>query len=386
MAEKLQKYIDKLRNLEKKPERIRALALFSGGLDSILAAYLLAKQGVEVIGLHFDTGFLSGNHQEVVEKWRKDFPILKFEFIDISDEYIDLLNSPKYGYGAAANPFIDCHLYMIRQAAKLMETFDAHLIITGEVKGQRPKSQNSRAMELIKEQSEISGFLLRPLSAKLLPITVPEEKGWINRENLLAINGRSRASQLQLAKDFELNLDVRPGNDACFLLESPFSTRYFDFLLNNDQKPKKAHFELFKLGRQFRISPNAKLILGRNKEENEKLKLHNESLNDKYFMYAENVKGPIGLLEFVQKPSEEEFSAAASIILRYSNVTENQETIVKFQINDETTEVTATPSDDEFFRDMLLIGVSKNRKKGEHVPIATKNAKKHKGEINTSHG
>ena len=383
-----EEYISYLRKLDAKPEKIRALALFSGGLDSVLAAYLVVKQGVEVICLHFDTGFLSGNHRELVKSWVKIYSGLKFEYIDVSEEYLDILRNPKYGYGASANPCIDCHLFMIRQAALQLPKFNAHFIITGEVRGQRPKSQNSRAMKKIEEKSGISGFLLRPLSAKILEETVPEQKGWINRENLLDIHGRNRQRQLMLAKVLDAPIISKPGSDACNLLESPFSVRFFDFIKYNEKKtPDKKDYELLKFGRHFRISENAKLIVGRNESENERLlklqqKTHDNDQNSYIVMQVEKFPGPIGLLESKPDISQDDIEFSAQIVIKYSKAPSNTQIKVNIIYNEKTESIITEAAANSAIFHQSLIGVPKNRPKNFIIPNATRNARLYKGEIN----
>ena len=384
----LEKYIAKLNDINEKPEKIRALALFSGGLDSVLAAYLVAKQDIELICLHFDTGFLSGNHRELVESWRKIYNGLNFEYIDVSDEYLDVLRNPKFGYGSSVNPCIDCHLFMIRQAALQLPKFNAHFIITGEVRGQRPKSQNHRAMTKIEDESGISGFLLRPLSAKILEETVPEQKGWINRENLFDIHGRSRQRQLLLAKELDAPIISKPGSDACNLLESPFSVRFFDFISHNEEKkPYKLDYELLKFGRHFRISKNAKLIVGRNEAENERLlqlkKLADDNEQNSYIvMQVEEFPGPIALLEKTSDISQDDIKFAASIVVKYSKAPSNKQINVNFIDEENQDSLLVEAAEFSAIFHHSLIGVPKNRPKNFIVPNATRNAKLYKGKIN----
>ena len=384
----LEEYIANLLKLNEKPEKIRALALFSGGLDSVLAAYLVAKQDIEVTCLHFNTGFLTGNHRKLVELWKKTYSGLNFEYIDVSDEYLDVLRNPKFGYGSSANPCIDCHLFMIRQAALQLPKFNAHFIITGEVRGQRPKSQNQRAMEKIVDESGISGFLLRPLSAKILEETVPERRGWINRNDLLDIHGRSRQKQLLLAKELDVPILSKPGSDACNLLESPFSVRYFDFISHNEQKePTKIDYELLKFGRHFRISKNAKLIVGRNEAENERLlqlhqKTNDNDKNSHIVMQVDEFPGPIALLEKTSDISQDDIKFAASIVVKYSKAPSNKQVKVNCIDNEQQYSIFVESAEYSAIFHHSLIGVPKNRPKDFIVPNATRNAKLYKGKIN----
>jgi len=170
-------------------KKSKAVCVFSGGLDSILAIKLMQEQGVEVIALHFLSPFF-GNKQKIQKKAQKlGVPI---KIIDFSKEYIKLLRGPKHGFGKAANPCIDCHALMLKKAKKYARKIRADFLVTGEVLGERPFSQNKKALTIIEKEAGVAGILLRPLSAKLLPITIVEKKGLVNRSKLLAISGRRR--------------------------------------------------------------------------------------------------------------------------------------------------------------------------------------------------
>jgi tRNA-specific 2-thiouridylase len=180
---------------------LRALSLFSGGLDSQLAVKIIQEQGIEVIGLHFTTPFFGGSRE--ISKAASDLGI-EFREIDISEDYIPrVLLNPVYGYGKNFNPCIDCHAYMLNWAGKLMKEYEASFIITGEVVGQRPMSQNRSALNAVDKLSGYKGLVLRPLSARLLEESIPEKEGWVDREQLLDINGRGRIRQMELALEWK---------------------------------------------------------------------------------------------------------------------------------------------------------------------------------------
>lgn len=248
-----------------KERRRRTLALLSGGLDSTLAVWLILKQGIEVVGVNFTTPFFSP--KKAIESAK--FLNIPLEIIDITDEYLNILKNPKYGYGKNLNPCIDCHAFMIKKTLELMKKYSADFIITGEVLGERPMSQNKNSLNIVTKYSGAEDYILRPLSAKLLPPTKPEREGWVDREKLLDIQGRSRERQLELAKEMGLENIPTPAG-GCLLTEPIFSKKLLD-LLKNKEDITRRDLELLKIGRHFRLPSNVKVIVGRNKDENEKL-------------------------------------------------------------------------------------------------------------------
>ena len=246
-------------------KRAKALALLSGGLDSTLAVWLILKQGIEVIGVNFTTPFFSP--KKAIESAK--FLNIPLEIVDITDEYLNILKNPKYGYGKNLNPCIDCHAFMIRKTFELMKKYNADFIITGEVLGERPMSQNKNYLNIVAKYSGAEDYVLRPLSAKLLPPTKPEREKWVDREKLLDIQGRSRKRQLELAKEIGLENIPTPAG-GCLLTEPIFSKKLLD-LLKNKEDVTRRDLELLKIGRHFRLPSNVKVIVGRNKDENDKL-------------------------------------------------------------------------------------------------------------------
>jgi len=249
---------------------IKALALLSGGLDSLLAAKLIQNQGVKVTGLSFKSYFF--NPKALSASWR----IIS----DFSSSHLKIVLKPKYGYGKNMNPCLDCHLLMLKEAKKIMVKNNYQFIITGEVLGQRPFSQTRHNLNLLEKESGLTGLILRPLSAQLLPATIPEQKGWVKREKLLSINGRSRHIQLQLAKKFGLTNFSAPGT-SCILTDPAYSQRLKQLIVNCPH-PKANDLALLKLGRHFYFPSQARspqdepgiylIIVGRNHQENLALK------------------------------------------------------------------------------------------------------------------
>ena len=246
-------------------KKIKAIILFSGGLDSILAAKILQEQGIELLGITFKSYFFNGDQ---AKKAAKEIG-LPLEALDFSKEHLKMVKNPKYGYGKAMNPCIDCHILMLKIAKKMMKKQGGmRFVVTGDVLGERPMSQNKKALELIEKESGLKGYLLRPLSAKLLEPTIPEKLDWVDREKLSDIRGRSRKKQLALAKKYKIKEYPTPAG-GCLLTDLEFGKRLKE-LLEICPKCGGNDIELLKLGRHFWES-NVKIIVGRNEEENKKI-------------------------------------------------------------------------------------------------------------------
>lgn len=243
----------------------RALGLMSGGLDSTLAAMTLMRQGIEVTGISFVTPFFHA------EKARKAAATIGYPLIieDISSIHLEMLKQPHYGYGRNMNPCIDCHAMMFRLAGARMHSEGFDFLFSGEVLGQRPMSQNANALKAVAKYSGFPDRILRPLSAKLLPPTPMEETGQVDRHQLLDIQGRSRKCQQALAGDWGLK-ELPAVAGGCLLTEAGFSNQLRDLLSHNPAATVN-DVELLKIGRQFRLSPTVKLVVGKNKEDNQAL-------------------------------------------------------------------------------------------------------------------
>jgi len=242
---------------------MKALAVFSGGLDSMVAAELIRSLNIDVLGLFFETPFFSSEKaRESAETIR-----LPLKVVDISGIHLEMVKNPKHGYGANMNPCIDCHMLMLSQAGRMLEIEGADFIFTGEVLGQRPMSQHKSALSLVAAGSGYGGLVLRPLSARLLPPTIPETEGWVKRESLLNLSGRSRKPQMSLAERFGIRKYPASGG-GCLLTDVIFSRRLRD-LFSAKRDVQTREIELLKIGRHFRMSPGTKLVVGRNQKENE---------------------------------------------------------------------------------------------------------------------
>ena len=290
---------------------MKAIALISGGLDSTLAANLIKEQGVEVVGLRFKIPFCHDGNKS------PSGLDIEIKEVNISDDFLKMLENPRYGYGSNMNPCIDCKIIMLSKARELMEQYGAKFIVTGEVLGQRPMSQNKQALETIVKKAGVEGLLLRPLSAKLLPETIPEREGWIRREELLSFSGRGRKPQIELARTLGIPDYAQPAG-GCLLTDPGFSQRLKDLMAHDGLRGDD--IELLKIGRHFRLSQTAKLVVGRNEKENERL-LNLAREDDYLFMPTDELAGPTSLGRGIL--SEELIKLSCSITCRYCDLNVN---------------------------------------------------------------
>lgn len=289
---------------------MKAIALFSGGLDSTLAAKLIIDQGIEVIACNINTGFGSTKDRLAHMKNMCQQIGAEFRSVDIRDEYIrEVLFTPKYGYGKNFNPCIDCHAKMFEVVKRLMEEWGASFLISGEVLGQRPMSQNSDSLQKVLNLSNCEGLLLRPMCAKSLAPTIPEIEGWVDREKLENISGRNRERQMELADQFGLKDYEAPGG-GCLLTDENFSNKIRDFIAHDTFSVED--IPTIKYGRQLRLPDKAKLIIGRNAEDNEILKGVN---NPKYLHVTTELVGPHAMIS--RNASDQDKLLAAKLILAY---------------------------------------------------------------------
>lgn len=315
----------------------------SGGLDSTIAAAMLMRQGIEVQGLTFYTGFCVVEHNRRSKTRKKKKPVrnealqagakleVPVELVDISGPgYLKVLTDPKYGYGSAINPCIDCRIFMFKRAKEYMKEIGAQFIFTGEVLGQRPMSQRTHPMRVIENDSDMEGLLLRPLSAKRLAETVPEKEGWVDREQLGNIQGRSRQVQMRLAREYGIEEYPSPAGGCCFLTDKNFARRIMDFF-DHEGKENLTMDDvmLLKIGRHFRLSPECKVVMGREEGEN---KFLNNCASGRWKMETMDVTGPTTLIE--GKPSEAELKLAAGMTARYAGVSDFSSARVQFWRDD----------------------------------------------------
>lgn len=309
--------------------KIRGIGLLSGGLDSTLACRLIVNQGIEVKAINFYTGFCTTDFRRQVNRKAHKGKVytneslqsaahlgVEIEYIDISGTYIqDVLVKPKHGFGKAINPCLDCRGYMLGRARKYMEENDAQFVFTGEVLGQRPMSQYRRALDIVAKESGLRGRLVRPLSAQLLPSTVPEQEGWLDRSKLGSISGRSRKEQYRMAEELGITVFAQPAGGCCSLADQNYARKMWDLLehTRNGSVPTLDDVILLKVGRHFRPSDRLKVVVGRDEVENKFLERYNG--NGRMMLYSLDTMGPITIAE--GNIEEDEIATAAAITARY---------------------------------------------------------------------
>jgi hypothetical protein len=306
-------------------QQIKAIALISGGLDSMLAAQTVIEQGVHVEGINFFTGFCVEGHTHAIRKQAKAKPKrnnslwvaeqlgMKLHIIDVIDEYKDVLINPKHGYGANMNPCLDCKVFMVNKAKHWLQENGFDFIITGEVIGQRPMSQRKQTMPIIAKESGANDLLLRPLCAKNLPITKPEREGWVKRELLHDFSGRSRKPQMALANQFGFEEYAQPAGGCCFLTDESYSKKLVDLWETRGHKDYELDdVMLLKVGRHLRPNPRFKIMVAREDGEANFMSGYKRNFIN---MNCSTHKGPLALL--VGEPNAEDISLAAKILARY---------------------------------------------------------------------
>jgi len=304
----------------------KAVALISGGLDSLLAAKVMLEQGVHVEGINFYTGFCVEGHTHAIRKkdkakpkrnnalWSAEKLGIKLHIIDIIEEYKDVLINPKHGYGANMNPCLDCKIFMVGKAKEWAEENGFDFIITGEVIGQRPMSQRRETMPVISEESGADDRLLRPLCAQNLPETLPEREGWVNRDELYDFSGRTRKPQMALAQKFGFDGYAQPAGGCCFLTDKAYSVKLTDLWASRGKRDYEIDdIMLLKVGRHIRPKPHFKLIIAREEGENNFLQGYKKQF---VTLRTMSHKGPLTLLD--GKASDEDLKLASQIVARFS--------------------------------------------------------------------
>ncbi|OYD15740.1 hypothetical protein CH330_04855 [candidate division WOR-3 bacterium JGI_Cruoil_03_51_56] len=298
----------------------KAVGLFSGGLDSVLATKLVTEQGIEAIALHFKVPFAAPGRFSSEDRLKRlaELAGASFVSVEVGDDYLGIVKAPEYGYARGMAPCIDCMLYMLNKARELARQVRADFIFTGEVIGQRIHCQNKRSLKLMEKVTGIRGRLLRPLSAKLLEPTIPELTGLIKRERLLDLKGRGRRRQIRLASEFGL-IDYSAPTGGCLLIDKNFAARVRDAIAHDQLEP--GEIELLRFGRHFRLDSGAKVVAGRSKSENDRL----EKLlrDDDVFLRPVEVMGPVVILR-ARKKTKKDTEIAARICTRYSDGESNK--------------------------------------------------------------
>ena len=325
---------------------IKAIVLFSGGLDSILAVKLLQEQGIEPIAYTFQTPFFGPESAIQANKYL-DIPIKIWEITDI---YMEMLKKPKYGYGKNMNPCIDCHGLMFRLAGQKMIETGVHFLASGEVLGERPFSQNKGALNAVANLSQYPEYILRPLSAKLLPETLAEKSGWVDRRLLLDIQGRSRKRQMALAKKYGIAKYPKPAG-GCRLTEPNFSKRLKELFIHTPN-PSLSDLELLKVGRHLRWKEGSKVIVGRRREENDKIEALAQTGD--LLLWVKDIPGPNVLIPSPSQPVEALLKFAAGAAIRYSDAPACQKIDVIYTDGKEQGQITTEACREEEIQEFLL--------------------------------
>ncbi len=322
----------------------KGILLYSGGLDSILAAKLLMEQNVDLIGLHFVLPFYPPsfdlNELDAAKQAKKIG--LKLEFYRCGKEYLEMVKNPIHGYGKNINPCIDCKIFFIKKATEYMELFNADFVATGEVVGQRPMSQLKHTLRHIEKSTNLAGKLLRPLSAKILEPTIAEKEGKIDRTRLLDINGRGRKHQLELAAKYGIT-DYSSPSGGCLFTDKNIASRIKDIFAKED-KVEEIDLYLSTIGRHFRTDKNSKIIIARNQKESMDL----ENIKE----FADSMLYPIfsGPTVFIKgKIDDRDLSAITSIMARYGKPEPENNRISLIHKNGNITTLYAENNDFEWF-------------------------------------
>jgi len=326
------------------------LALFSGGLDSLLAIKLIEKQGIEIIPVCFESPFFSC--KKAIRSAKQNN--MQVNVIQLEQDYLEMIQDPKHGYGKNFNPCIDCHAFMYRKLGGMMEKFGADFLISGEVLGQRPMSQHLNGLNAVAKWSGYKDLIVRPLSQKLLPDTKPISEGWVDKELLLDFQGRTRTPQIELAEKFGIIEYPTPAG-GCLLTDPGYSKRLFDLKQHNMFALRFITF--LNVGRHFRLDDSTKLIIGRNQNDNEYMTvlLENNESQGTIELKAKDIPGPTGILQSREENvSNEILKLASEILVRYLSKVDD-EAVVLMQFPDgEVKEILASKRTDGFERKLLI--------------------------------
>jgi len=326
-------------------QTVRALGLCSGGLDSTLAGLILRDQGIEVEWVTFETPFFTATKARRASE-KTGIPLTVKPIYQV---YIKMLRNPPAGYGKQMNPCMDCHALMFKLAGEVMKKNNFDFLFSGEVLGQRPMSQNKSSLMYVAKHSGFKGYILRPLSAKNLPETIPEKEGLVDRERLLDIAGRSRKRQIALASKFGITDYPAPAG-GCLLTDVGYSRRLKD-LFDHQNECSEEELHLLKFGRHFRLNRDTKLIVGRTEEDNENiLKYHNAQTDT--IIDVKDHPSPIALVP--HDDSKEVVYLASSICVGYSKASNLTpiEVVVKSPAGKQVIEVIGIPTAD--FKKLLI--------------------------------
>ncbi|ASF49099.1 tRNA (5-methylaminomethyl-2-thiouridylate)-methyltransferase [Methylophaga nitratireducenticrescens] len=327
----------------------KAVALISGGLDSMLAVRVLQEQGIEVEGINFFTGFCVEGHTHAIRNQHKDKQKrnnalwvaeqlgIKLHIIDVIEEYKEVLLNPKHGYGANMNPCLDCKIFMVKKAVEWVKENHMHgfdFIITGEVIGQRPKSQLKRTMPIVAAESGADDLLLRPLCAKNLQPTKPEREGWVDRSKLYDFHGRNRKPQIALAKQFGFDDFATPAGGCCFLTDESYSSKLVDlWTARNSREYELDDIMLLKVGRHLRPKADFKMIIARDAGESKFLEGYRKQFIS---LYSISHNGPMAIID--GDIEQQDFPLVASIVARFGQGRYADEVEVEISLPDQSSQ------------------------------------------------
>ena len=288
---------------------LRVFSLFSGGLDSLVATFLMKNLGYTVVPIFFETPFY--NREKPLKYALKNG--LKLKIIDFTNEFLQILKNPKYGFGKYLNPCIDCHAKMFSIAFSMVKNEKVDFLISGEVLCQRNMSQRRDSLNAVSKLSGVSDYIVRPLSQKLLIDTLPIREGWVKKDDMLSISGRSRKQQIKLAKDFGIKA-FPSSSGGCLLTEKQYSKKVNDLISYNQLNLLSV--KMLNYGRHFRLSDKAKLILGRNDIENRNL-WEIAKKTDIIILQLKRVAGPTGFLLQKEKKNKQDLKLAGDILTTF---------------------------------------------------------------------
>jgi tRNA-uridine 2-sulfurtransferase len=321
---------------------VKALALISGGLDSMLAVRVLQDQGILVEGINFYTGFCVEGHTQAVRRqdavkpkrnnalWVAEQLGIKLHFMDVVEEYKEVLLNPRHGYGANVNPCLDCKIFMVRKALDYADEHGFAFIVTGEVVGQRPMSQLKQKMRILDKEADHDGRLLRPLSAKLLPPSLAEREGWVDRDQLFDFSGRSRKPQMALATHYGFHDYAQPAGGCCFLTDVSYAKKLRDLWQARGQRDYSLDdIILLKIGRHVRPSPDFKLIIAREEGESTYLSGYRHAFIQ---LQARAEQGPLVLYDGLVTP--EYLQLAARVTARFGKARQQPEAEIEVRYPD----------------------------------------------------
>jgi tRNA U34 2-thiouridine synthase MnmA/TrmU len=346
-------------------QKIKAIGLVSGGLDSMLARRLMIEQGIAVRAIKFLTPFFTAPLQEIPANWEEisnadpTSAVLRYsqsfdsevETVDISNDYLHMLHNPRWGYGRNVNPCVDCHNFLFNKARQIMENDGASFVFTGEVLGQRPKSQMMQELKLIARRSGLEDRILRPMSAKLMTPTLPELKGWVNRDELYGLQGRTRKPQIELAAKFGISEYPNPAG-GCILTDPVYSRKVKDLWQYKDKQSLTWNdYNLLRIGRHLRVKPDLKVVVGRHEKDNEMLE---RFISGRIGIELKDDAGPLVIIDGLTD-NQEDIALVAGICVRYSKLrNSNCEVTVNIYRNGKTDIMSVEPLKSSEVEDWMI--------------------------------